>query len=39
VIVGSAFVKRMLDAPDDKAGIEGVRELAAELAKGVRRQA
>ncbi|WP_430376967.1 tryptophan synthase subunit alpha [Streptomyces sp. B1-3] len=39
VIVGSAFVKRMLDAPDDKAGVEGVRELAAELAKGVRRQA
>lgn len=38
VIVGSAFVKRMLDAPDDKAGVEGVRELAAELAKGVRRQ-
>lgn len=39
VIVGSAFVKRMLDAPDDKAGVEGVRELATELAKGVRRQA
>ncbi|MER7562672.1 tryptophan synthase subunit alpha [Streptomyces sp. NPDC048523] len=39
VIVGSAFVKRMLDAPDDKAGVEGVRELAGELAKGVRRQA
>ena len=38
VIVGSAFVKRMLDAPDDKAGVEGVRELAGELAKGVRRQ-
>ncbi|MEU9169437.1 tryptophan synthase subunit alpha [Streptomyces sp. NPDC048420] len=39
VIVGSAFVKRMLDAPDDKAGVEGVRELAGELAKGVRREA
>ncbi|MGW0873717.1 tryptophan synthase subunit alpha [Streptomyces sp. NPDC002740] len=39
VIVGSAFVKRMLDAPDDAAGVEAVRELAAELAKGVRRQA
>ncbi|MEV7070959.1 tryptophan synthase subunit alpha [Streptomyces sp. NPDC093990] len=39
VIVGSAFVKRMLDAPDDKAGVEGVRALAGELAKGVRRQA
>ncbi len=39
VIVGSAFVKRMLDAPDDAAGVEGVRALAADLAKGVRRQA
>lgn len=39
VIVGSAFVKRMLDAPDDAAGIEGVRALAADLAKGVRGQA
>ncbi|MFJ9024692.1 tryptophan synthase subunit alpha [Streptomyces sp. NPDC102259] len=39
VIVGSAFVKRMLDAPDDAAGVEAVRELAGELAKGVRRQA
>ncbi|MFD9432460.1 tryptophan synthase subunit alpha [Streptomyces sp. NPDC060002] len=39
VIVGSAFVKRMLDAPDDAAGFEAVRELAGELAKGVRRQA
>lgn len=39
VIVGSAFVKRMLDAPDDKAGVEAVRELAGELAKGVRGQA
>ncbi|MDQ0580408.1 tryptophan synthase subunit alpha [Streptomyces rishiriensis] len=38
VIVGSAFVKRMLDAPDDAAGVEAVRELAGELAKGVRRQ-
>ncbi|MER5944577.1 tryptophan synthase subunit alpha [Streptomyces sp. NPDC001904] len=36
VIVGSAFVKRMLDAPDEKAGLEGVRALAAELADGVR---
>ncbi|WP_406215218.1 tryptophan synthase subunit alpha [Streptomyces canus] len=39
VIVGSAFVKRMLDAPDDRAGVEGVRALAGELAKGVRREA
>ena len=36
--IGSAFVKRMLDAPDDKAGVDGVRALAGELAKGVRRQ-
>ncbi|MEU1052389.1 tryptophan synthase subunit alpha [Streptomyces sp. NPDC005876] len=36
VIVGSAFVKRMLDAPDHAAAIEGVRALAGELAKGVR---
>ncbi|MGY0487105.1 tryptophan synthase subunit alpha [Streptomyces sp. WG-D5] len=36
VIVGSAFVKRMLDAPDEKAGLEGVRALAGELAAGVR---
>ena len=36
VIVGSAFVKRILDAPDEKAGLEGVRALAAELAEGVR---
>lgn len=39
VIVGSAFVKRMLDADDDAAGVEAVRELAGELAKGVRRTA
>ncbi|MFI7399955.1 tryptophan synthase subunit alpha [Streptomyces sp. NPDC049541] len=39
VIVGSAFVKRMLDAPDDAAGVEAVRALAGELAKGVRGQA
>ncbi|MFE9121133.1 tryptophan synthase subunit alpha [Streptomyces sp. NPDC007172] len=37
VIVGSAFVKRMLDAPDHAAGLAAVRELAAELAEGVRR--
>ncbi|MEU6733043.1 tryptophan synthase subunit alpha [Streptomyces physcomitrii] len=37
VIVGSAFVKRMLDAPDEAAGLAAVRELAAELAAGVRR--
>ncbi|MFF7241190.1 tryptophan synthase subunit alpha [Streptomyces collinus] len=39
VIVGSAFVKRMLDAPDHALGLEGVRELAGDLAKGVRGRA
>jgi tryptophan synthase alpha chain len=37
VIVGSAFVRRMLDAPDER-GVAAVRELAAELAEGVRRR-
>ncbi|MGW7054047.1 tryptophan synthase subunit alpha [Streptomyces sp. NPDC054887] len=37
VIVGSAFVQRMLDAPDAAAGLEAVRALAGELARGVRR--
>ncbi|MGW0029280.1 tryptophan synthase subunit alpha [Streptomyces sp. NPDC003314] len=38
VIVGSAFVKRILDAEgDEAAGLAAVRELAAELAEGVRR--
>lgn len=39
VIVGSAFVKRMLDAPDEAAGLAAVRELAGDLARGVRGQA
>ena len=39
VIVGSAFVQRLLDAPDLTAGIQGVRELAGDLAAGVRRPA
>ncbi|MFE0698563.1 tryptophan synthase subunit alpha [Streptomyces sp. NPDC058872] len=38
VIVGSAFVQRLLDADgDEAAGLAAVRELAAELAEGVRR--
>ncbi|MET9695654.1 tryptophan synthase subunit alpha [Streptomyces sp. NPDC006529] len=37
VIVGSAFVKLLLDAPDLPAGLDAVRALAAELAEGVRR--
>lgn len=36
VIVGSAFVKRLLDAETPEAGLEGVRRLAGELAEGVR---
>jgi tryptophan synthase alpha chain len=36
VIVGSAFVQRLLAAPDAAAGLAAVRELAAELAAGVR---
>jgi tryptophan synthase alpha chain len=37
VIVGSAFVRRLLDAPD-ATGVAAVGELAAELAAGVRRR-
>jgi tryptophan synthase alpha chain len=37
VIVGSAFVRRLLDAPDPAAGWAAVADLAAELADGVRR--
>jgi len=37
VIVGSAFVRRLLDAPDDAAGVRGVAAMAGELAAGVRR--
>jgi len=39
VIVGSAFVRRLLDAPDTGAGIAAVRDLAADLASGVRDRA
>ncbi|MFJ9471046.1 tryptophan synthase subunit alpha [Streptomyces caniferus] len=39
VIVGSAFVKRMLAADGDLAdGLDGIRGLAAELAEGVRKR-
>lgn len=37
VIVGSAFVRRVLEAPDAVAGRTAVAELAADLADGVRR--
>jgi tryptophan synthase alpha chain len=36
VIVGSAFIKAMQDAPSEEAGLVAVTELARELAKGVR---
>jgi tryptophan synthase alpha chain len=36
VIVGSAFVRRLLAAPGPEAGLAGVRGLAAGLAAGVR---
>jgi tryptophan synthase alpha chain len=36
VIVGSAFVQRLLTAESPQAGLAAVRELAAELAEGVR---
>jgi tryptophan synthase alpha chain len=36
VIVGTAFVQRLLAADDYAAGVQGVRDLAAELAAGVR---
>lgn len=39
VIVGSAFVKLMLDAEDAGAGLVAVRSLARELAEGVRGRA
>jgi tryptophan synthase alpha chain len=36
VIVGSAFVRRLLEAPDPETGLKAVRELAEELAEAVR---
>ncbi len=37
VIVGSAFIRRLLDAPDEATGVADAGRLAAELAAGVRR--
>lgn len=37
VVVGSAFVRRLLDAGHHRHGVTGVAELAGELATGVRR--
>jgi tryptophan synthase alpha chain len=39
VIVGSAFVRCLLDAADRSAGVDAVAALAADLASGVRRPA
>jgi tryptophan synthase alpha chain len=36
VIVGSALVSRLLEAPDEAGGLAGLRALAGELAAGVR---
>jgi tryptophan synthase alpha chain len=36
VIAGSAFIKAIQDAPNEEAGLAAVKELAIELAKGVR---
>lgn len=36
VIVGSAFVRRLTQAPDAAAAVDAVRDLAADLALGVR---
>jgi tryptophan synthase alpha chain len=38
VIVGSAFVRRLLDAPDEPTGVAAVAALAADLAAGARRR-
>ena len=38
VIVGSAFVRRLLDAGDDRAaGLKSLAALTRDLAEGVRR--
>ena len=37
VIVGSAFVRALLDAPDRAAGLKALAELTRDLAEGVRR--
>ena len=36
VVVGSAFVRRLLDADDEASGVSAVAQLAGELAGGVR---
>ncbi|MFI6786218.1 tryptophan synthase subunit alpha [Nonomuraea sp. NPDC050383] len=39
VIVGSAFIRRMLDAPDEAAGRASIGELAREMSQSVRSRA
>ena len=36
VIVGSAFINKLLEAPNEESGLQAVQQLAAELSKGVR---
>jgi tryptophan synthase alpha chain len=36
VIVGSALIRCLLEAPDEESGLSALRELSAELAAGVR---
>ena len=36
VIVGSAFINKLMDAPDEASGLQAVEDLARELSKGVR---
>jgi tryptophan synthase alpha chain len=36
VIVGSAFINKLLESPDEESGLAQVRQLAKELAQGVR---
>jgi tryptophan synthase alpha chain len=36
VIVGSAFIKLLLDASSEQAGLDAISDLAKELALGVR---
>ncbi len=37
VIVGSALVRCLLDAPDEAAGLDAIRTLARDLRAGVER--
>lgn len=36
VIVGSAFINKILEAPNEESGLQAVEQLATELSKGVR---